>query len=373
MEKSNRYGDLDAIVDQIFGTPETPQVEAAKEVQPAAETEAGKPEEAPQEVEATEAVEEAVEASEDGSEETPSDGESEEEATDVAEQSDEDESAESTKVSEDENSFLQKLVTVKVNGEEMQIPVDQAVKGYQLAAAANKKFEEAATIRKEAAEAVDFRETFDRLWASDQKQLVSHFVSIADDVNGIVEAVILQAAAMGKLSPSIAEALEITPEISERLAMKHQREQLANERLALQAERQAANVNQDEIPDEYGYTVADYRTAIDEIVKVAGLTEASPDERRALIETVFKHGDDTGITNPYLAYASYQSSQARKEVERSNRAKKAVAKVAKTTKTSAALSPKGQVQHTPTAPVMKSTADAAAWALQELERQVGAL
>lgn len=373
MEKSNRYGDLDAIVDQIFGNPETPQDEETKEVQPAAETETGKPEEAPQEVEATEAVEESVEVSEDGSEETPSDGESDEETTEVAEESDEDESVESTEDSEDEKSFLQKLVTVKVNGEEMQVSVEQAVKGYQLAAAANKKFEEAATIRKEAAEAVEFRETFDRLWSSDQKELVSHFVSIADDVNEIVEAVILQAAAMGKLSPAIAEALEITPEVSERLAMQRQREQLESERLALQAQKQASNVNPDEIPDEYGYTVADYRAAIDEIVKVAGLSEASPEERRALIETVFKHGDEAGITNPYLAYASYRDSKARKEVERSNRAKKAVAKVASTTKTSAALSPKGQVQHTPTAPAMKSTADAAAWALQELERQVGAL
>lgn len=369
MEQSNRYGDLDSIVDQLFGT----QDEPATEEQPAAETDAGKPEEAPQNVEAVEEVEEADEATEDSSEEAPSDGETEEEDTDTAEESDEDESVESNEDSEDETSFLKKLVTVKVNGEEMQVPVEQAVKGYQLAAAANKKFEEAAEIRKEAAEAVEFRETFDRLWQSDQKELISHFVSIADDVNEIVEAVILQAAALGKLSPAIAEALEITPEVSERLAMQRQREQLESERRMLQAQKQAASVNPDEIPDEHGYTVADYRAAIDEIVKVAGLTEATPDERRALIETVFEHGDKVGITNPYLAYASYRDATARKEVERSNRAKKAVAKVASTTKTSAALSPKGQVQHTPTAPAMKSTADAAAWALQELERQVGAL
>ena len=369
MEQSNRYGDLEAIVDEIF----KPTDEKPAEEQPAAETDTGTPVEAPQEVEAVEEVEEAATATEDGSEETPSDGESEEESTETAENSDEDESVETTDSSEDENSFLQRLVTVKVNGEEMQIPVEQAVKGFQLATAANKKFEEAATIRKEAAEAVDFRETFDRMWQSDQKELISHFVSISDDVNGIVEAVILKAAALGKLSPEIAEALQITPEVSQRLSLQHQREQLESERRSLEAQRQTTNVDPDTVPDEHGYTVADYRAAIDEIVNVAGLTQATAEERRALIESVFQHGDKVGITNPYLAYASYRDALARKEVERSNRAKKAVAKVASTTKTSAALSPKGQVQHTPTTPAMNSTADAAAWALQELERQIGAL
>lgn len=370
MEPSNRYGDLEQIVDEIFGdSEESNQVEATEEVQPEADENVGKPTVAPQD-ESNEAVEELAN-SEDESEESSLDEETLEEKTDTAEDSDEDESVNENSGEDDE--FLERLVTVKVNGEEMQIPVSQAVKGFQLAAAANQKFEEAAKVRKEAAEAVDFRETFDRLWGEDQKTLISHFVSISDDINGVVEAVILQAAALGKLSPEIAEALQITPEVSQRLAIQHQREQLEKEKQSLQAQRAAANVDPDTVPDEHGYTVQDYRNAIAEIVNISGLGEAPVEERKALVEAVFKHGDDKGITNPYLAYASYREASARREVERSARAKKAVAKVSSNTKTSAALSPKGQVQHTPTAPVMNSTADAATWALQELERKHGAL
>jgi hypothetical protein len=356
MEASNRYGDLDAIINQVFAEVE--------ESVPETEADAGKPEEAPVE-EAN--VEEVVEA------EAESNETEEESSDDEPSESDEVEPEGEAKEGETGDEVLSKLVTVKVNGKEEQIPVEQAIKGYQLASAANQKFEEAAKLRKEAAEAVEFRETFDSLWQREPAKLVGHFVSIADDPNPIVEAVILQAAATGKLNPEIAEALGITNEMSERLSLNYQKQRIDEERAALQRQQELSNINPDDIPDEHGYTVNDYRVAIEEIVKVAGLEKASGDERRAVVEAVFAHGDSVGITNPFLAYASWRDSETRKEVERSKRAKKAVAKVAPATRTSAALSPKGQVQHTPTVPVMNSTQDAAAWALQELERQYGTL
>jgi len=357
MEASNRYGDLDAIIEQVFSSvPDTESV-------PETEADAGKPAEAPVEEAKVEEVAEA-EAEGDTTEDESSDDESSEsDAVEAEAETGEGETAD----------VLSQLVTVKVNGREQQIPVEQAVKGYQMAAAANQKFEEAAKLRKEAAEAVEFRETFESLWSQEPAKLISHFVSVADDPNPIVEAVILQAAATGRLNPDVAEALGITKDVSERLSLNFQREQVEAQRAALQRQQELANISPDEIPDEHGYTVNDYRVAIDEIVKVAGLEDASADERRAVVEAVFAHGDSVGIVNPFLAYASWRDTQARQEVERSKRAKKAVAKVAPATRTSAALSPKGQVQHTPTIPTMNTTQDAAAWALQELERQYGAL
>lgn len=370
MESSNRYGDLESIVDEIFGGNDEQPSET-----PVENAEVGTPDVEPVEEVEDEVVDETNgDVSDDSIEESPSDGEDLVDDTDVAEESDEDEPVEEDETDEPEaDDLLSKLVTVKVNGEEMQVSVEQAVKGYQMAAAANAKFEEAAQVRKEAAEAVDFRETFDRMWSSDQSELISHFVSIADDVNDVVEAVILRAAALGKLSPQIAEALQITPEVSQRLSLAHQQEQLERERKQIAEEREKANINPDEVPDQHGFTVVDYRNAIDEMVKLAGMENATVDERKAFVQQVFEYGDRQGIVNPYLAFASYREHTARKEVERSNRAKKAVAKVSSNTRTSAALSPKGQVQHAPTTPVLSNTADAAAWALQELERQHGAL
>lgn len=356
MEASNRYGDLDAIIEQVFAeveesAPETEADAGTQELDPVEEAEVEEVVESEDEDDETE-----VESSDD---ETPESDEAEPEG-----KADEDKGT---------DDVLSQLVTVKVNGREAQIPVAEAVKGYQMAAAANKKFEEAATLRKQAQEAIEFRETFESLWQQEPAKLIGHFVTVADDPNRIVEAVLLQAAATGKLNPAISEALGITEETSERLALQYQRERLEAERAQLEYQQQVANISEDDIPDEHGYTVNDYRVAIDEIVRVAGLENASADEKRAVVQAVFQHGDEIGVSNPFLAYASWRDAQVRLEVERSKRAKKAVAKVAPATKTSAALAPKGQVQHSPTVPSMDTSQDAAAWALSEIERKYGTL
>lgn len=356
METNNRYGDLDAIIEKVFAKVE--------ESAPETDADAGKPEEAPEEEAEVKDVVESVDES-DETEAKSSD--------DEALESDEATSKDEADEDKETDDVLSQMVTVKVNGREAQIPVAEAVKGYQMAAAANKKFEEAAVLRKEATEAIEFRETFENLWQSDPAKLLGHFVTVADDPNAVVEAVLLQAAATGKLNPAIAEALGITDETSQRLALKYQRERLDAERAQLEYQRQISSISEDDIPDEHGYTVNDYRVAIDEIVNIAGLQNANPDEKRLVVEAVFKHGDQIGVSNPFLAYASWRDTQARQEVERSKRARKAVAKVAPATKTSAALAPKGQVQHSPTVPSMDTSQEAATWALAEIERKYGTL
>jgi hypothetical protein len=354
-EDNDRYGNLDSIIDQVYGE--------AEEAQPAAETDdEGQPDEAPED--------EVVETDDEPDGEQPE----EEVADDDIEPSDDDaeDVAEDEETDDVKDDLYSKLVTVKVNGEEMQVSVEQAVKGYQLTAAANARFEEAARVRREAEDSVEFKDTFESLWEQDQTKLVAHFVSIADNPQEVVEAIILHAAATGALSPQVADALGITPEVSSQLALKHQREQLEAEREALRAQHEAANVDPNSVPDQHGFTVLDYRNAIVEIVKVAGLDSAPAEEQRVFVQEVFRHGDDNDIRNPYLAFAAYRDATARKEAERSKRVAKAVSKVAPATKAAAALSPKGQVSHSPTAPVINSSADAAEWALEEIQRKYGA-
>lgn len=282
-----------------------------------------------------------------------------------------DEPDEDSDVSVDEESdsdggVLSELVTVKVNGEDMQITVDQAVKGYQLAAASNARFEEAARIREEAAGAIEFAQGFEAAWTSDPAQLISHFVSQVEDPNPIVEAVILRAAATGKLSANVAEALGLDQETSERLALKFEREEL---------ERQKAEIRQDDedVPDEHGLTREDYANAFREILHTEGLDESEPEAKQEFLRKILEHGDNEGIANPLLAYASFQRQEARRQSERQARAKRAVKKVTKESATAAALAPKGRVQHAPTETEAQSTADAAAAAIAELEKKYGAL
>lgn len=355
-----RYGDLDSIIEQVYGEEEsTPQVEeenvevdeVADDVDTETESDVeidGQPEEGPDE---DYAEEEDDEDSEDESE-------LEDLETDTVDEDD----------SEDADDLLSQMVTVKVNGEEMQVTVDQAVKGYQLASAANARFEEAAQLRETSREAVEFKESFDELWDAKPDELIGYLVEQATDPNTLVEAAILRAASLGKLSPDVAEALGITDEVRDRLALKYEREQLASERAALEQQRTA-----DDGPDEYGYTTDDYRSAFAEMLQASSLTEADPDEQRQFIEAVLDHGDQAGIHNPYLAYASYREAEVRRQLERTERAAKAVKKVTKETKAAAGLAPRGRVQHSPTKPQINSTADAAEWALAELENKYGSL
>jgi hypothetical protein len=360
-DDSPRYGDLDTIIDQVYGEEDTSEAveqedetvevdDVNDDVEPETESE----------------VDEAGQSEEDPGEE-PIDDEDDEDSNDETELED----SETDEVEEDEgeaDDLLSQLVTVKVNGEEMQVTVDQAVKGYQLASAANARFEEAAEIREQSREAVDFKESFDTLWDSDPSELVSYLVAQASDPNALVEAAILRAAALGKLSPDVAEALGITSEVSDRLAVKYERQQLESERAALEQSRTA-----DDGPDEYGYTSDDYRSAFTEMLQASGMTEADPEAQRQFIESVLDHGDQAGIHNPYLAYASYRESEVRRQLERTERAAKAVKKVTKETKAAAGLAPRGRVQHSPTKPQINTTADAAEWALAEVENKYGSL
>lgn len=293
----------------------------------------------------------------------PDDEEDDEFEEDDEESDDEDEDVDE----EDGSDLLSELVTVKVNGEEMQVTVEQAVKGYQLASAANAKFEEAAELRRASQEAVEFKESFDTLWSSNQKDLVSHFVTIADDPNEIVEELILRVAAAGKLNPRVAEALGIDEPTQKQLSVRYEKEALEQERAAAEAQRQqpAPQV------DEHGYSVEDYQRAISDMLTASDMTKANADEQRAFVERVFKHGDENGITNPYLAYAKYREDEVRKEFKRSDRASKAVRKVSSSAKASSSLSPQGTRQHSPTKPKFETSEDAAAWALAEVEKKYG--
>jgi len=361
-----RYGDLDSIIEQVYGEEDSAPAtddesvevdEVADDVD--SETEApmvedGQPDEGP--------AEEDIAAEDDEDElEDELSPELDDAETDEVEEVDEEQSGEA-------DELLSQMVTVKVNGEEMQVTVDQAVKGYQLASAANARFEEASQLREASREAVEFKESFDELWDAKPDELIGYLVAQASDPNALVEAAILRAASLGKLSPDVAEALGITAEVSDRLAVKYERQQLESERAALQEARTASDG-----PDEYGYTTDDYKSAFAEMLQASDLSEADPDQQRSFIEAVMEHGDKAGIHNPYLAYASYREAEVRRQLERTERAAKAVKKVSKETKAAAGLAPRGRVQHSPTKPQINSTADAAEWALAELENKYGSL
>lgn len=356
MAAESPMGDIEAIVESLFGDEEPSAEPEITEVQETPETNS----------ESIENFDESGQSNEDP-DEIEADDDSEDEYEEDNESEDSDDSEDDEEAPED--GLLSQLVTVKVNGEEMQVTVDQAVKGYQLASAANAKFEEAAKLRESSKEAVEFKETFEALWETNPQELVAHLITEASDPNALVEAAILRAAATGKLSPRVAEALGIDDDVQKELAIAYERDAIKREREEIEQARR----NPEEIPDQHGYTVADYQAAFSEMLNVSGLSKATADEQREFISAVLNHGDENGISNPYLAYASYREEQSRKSIERSARAEKAVKKVSKTTKTAAALAPKGRVQHTPTAPEISSTQDAASFAIAEIEKKYGVL
>lgn len=87
-------------------------------------------------------------------EETPQEAEVNEEVEEEEEIETENEELEETE-EEDSN-----LYTVKVNGEEKQVPLDELIRGYGHQQAANKKFQEAANLRKQNEETIAEYEAF---------------------------------------------------------------------------------------------------------------------------------------------------------------------------------------------------------------------
>jgi hypothetical protein len=192
--------------------------------------------------------------------------------------------------------------TVKVNGEEHQVEMDELVRGYQTMRAANEKFEAAATREKELDEYVEFAKGFTEAIQSDPAGLFAEYVDLVQDPNTVIVKMIERAAAVGKLHPELAEALGISEQ--DTLTARAEYERGRREKLEQQINQKSV-----EQPDQFGYTTADYNRIADELVGAAGLVDADIDVQRKFVADLAEFRANRNIANPYLAFAEMQKSR----------------------------------------------------------------
>lgn len=234
--------------------------------------------------------------------------------------------------------------TVKVNGEERQVDLDELLRGYQTMRAANEKFEAAAAREKELTEYVEFAQGFTEAVQNDPAGLFSEYVELIPDPNSVIVKMIERAAAIGKLHPELAEMLGISEQ--DTLVARADYERERRERL-----EQQMNQSTVEKPDQFGYTPDDYTRIATELVEAAGLGDADTEAQHAFVQQLATFRAEHNIANPYLAYAEMQKSRVSEEAAaQAAAAAAAVKQASKPRRIPTASTSGGQVPPPPPAP-----------------------
>lgn len=236
--------------------------------------------------------------------------------------------AEGAEVASDETATPEEpeLFTVKVNGEELQVPLEELTRGYQTMRAANERFEAASRMEKENGQLIEFAQQFDAAFQENPAGLLAEYVELMDDPNEVIIAMIERSAALGKLHPQLVELFGIDDTYvakAEAQMERSRRERLEQERVAETAEQ----------PDQFGYTTSQYNAIAGELIVAAGLESADPDTQLSFVREFSSFRMENNIANPYIAFARWVENKARIEADAAKaEAAKAAAVVSATKK-----------------------------------------
>lgn len=237
---------------------------------------------------------------------------------------------------EDAASDEAPTLTVKVDGADVVLPVEEVVRGYQHAKAANARFEEAAAIRKEAEQAVSFTQTFLQGMDTEPDVVLTRIAAQMKDPRKALDAVL----------KVVDRAVGTWPELAEHLGYGDNPEAVvAAQRRAMTSERDEARQDAEDkaraetaaaqAPDTHGYTPAENAAFADQILEAAGLTDADQDTQLALIREVVEYRTANAVRNPVTAYVQMVRAQAKPTAE----VVEAVAKAASATAAAAVAKP----------------------------------
>lgn len=200
------------------------------------------------------------------------------------------------------------LYTVKVNGEELQVPLEELTRGYQTMRAANERFEAASRIEKESAQFIEFAQQFDAAFQEDPAGLLAEYVELMDDPNQVIIAMVERSAALGKLHPQLVELFGI----DDTYVAKAEAQMERTRRERLEQERTAGAV---EVPDQFGYTTSQYNSIASELISAAGLESADAETQINFVREFSAFRTDNQIANPYIAFARWVETKALLEAE----------------------------------------------------------
>jgi hypothetical protein len=247
------------------------------------------------------------------------------------EEEDDESSNEDQEVSDDD---LEK-VQVKVDGEILEVTVDELKSGYQRQADYTRKAQALASEKEQLELAVqEFSETLgtlqqlDSAWDENPVKVLAHFTANTQNPTQSVALLIKELASAGMLENEFMEIFGITPDV--RAAWGRETEVENLRRRAASTERTTSQqLQQAEYEQQVQAAIAEYDRQVDDILETEGI-ELTVKQRNAFRSRLATYASENELTNLKAAYKAlkYEESQkkaaqAKRSVERAKQKKAA--------------------------------------------------
>lgn len=235
------------------------------------------------------------------------------------------EDSESEDVAEDtddtEGSSDDDTLVVKVDGEFIEVSVDELKSGYQRQADYTRKAQALASEREEFEETVQqFQETLDSLqqldntWNENPVQVLAHFAANTDNPTQAVSMLIRELAVSNLLSQEFMEVFGITPDVRKVWAEQSEVQNLRTTVQRTESEKQS-RAEQEEYESAVQSAIAEYDQQIDEILDAEGY-DLTVNQRNAFRARLAGYARDNEITNLKAAYKAmkFEDSENKRQV-----------------------------------------------------------
>lgn len=235
---------------------------------------------------------------------------------------------------EGEDSDLERY-KVKVDGEVVEVTVDELKAGYQRQADYTRKAQALAAEKQEFETTVgQFGETLqtlqqlDTAWEENPVQVLAHFTANTANPTQAVALLIKELATAGMLERDFMEMFGITPDVRQGWSKESEVNNL-KKRVSQTETEQSQKLNELAYEQEVQKALAQYETQIDEILESEGL-DLTVKQRNAFRSRLAQYAHDNELTNLKAAYKAlkYEDTQkkralAQKSAERAKQKKNA--------------------------------------------------
>lgn len=229
----------------------------------------------------------------------------------------------------------QEKIQVKVDGEVLEVTVDELKSGYQRQADYTRKAQALAAEKEQLESAVqEFSETLgtlqqlDSAWDENPVKVLAHFTANTQNPTQSVALLIKELAAAGMLEQEFMEIFGITPDVRAAWGRETEVETL-RQRAATTERATTQKLQQAEYEKQVQAAIAVYDQQIDEILEAEGV-ELTVKQRDAFRSRLAAYASENDLTNLKAAYkalkyeeAQKKAAQAKKSVERAKQKKAA--------------------------------------------------
>lgn len=257
---------------------------------------------------------------------------------DEADEAEDGEEAEDSEESEpeagDEEETDGEVFTVKVDGEKIEVTLDELKAGYQRQAdytrskqALKRELEEFEMVKEEFSDTISAIQQLDQAWEDNPTKVIVQFFRSTDDPTQTFVEALRDLAANGDLSQTLLDAFGITPEIRAQLAQESEVEELRSQASKSKSNRDK-ELEEARIELEVQRAIAEFERQVDELIDEENLA-LTVRERKDFLRELASYAEANDLQNLKAAYKAkqYEESKtkkalAKKTVERAQ-AKKA--------------------------------------------------